>query len=357
MGDLAGGEVDGDVEGPRVGPQLVPLQRLAAGALLHPAPDRLDQTAVLGDRDEVGRVEGPPLGMAPTDQRLEAGDLAGAEVDDGLVVERQLVAVEGVAQLPFHLQPLHRPRSHLGVEEDAAGAAALLGPVHRRVGVADQQLGVDVPIFSRAGDGDADAGADEVVDAVDRERLGEGGGDAIGDRQRLVFVGEAIDQDPELVAAEAGDDVSRAQVGAQARRHGAQQGVAGVMAEAVVDQLEVVEVEEEDADRRARDRGFAESVAEGVDEAEPVGEPGQRVVQDAVAQRLVGGVALDRVGEDVGSGLHERHVLGGEAMRLGGVDVEDAEGAVLAVDDDGEAAGGAEQYVAWCSNWFQYVHC
>ena len=80
-----------------------------------------------------------------------------------------------------------------------------------------------------------------------------GGGDPVGDRDRLLFVGEAVDQDAELVAAEAGDDVAGPQVGAQARRDGSQQGVAGVVAEAVVDQLEVVEVEEEDPDRGAGD--------------------------------------------------------------------------------------------------------
>ena len=92
-----------------------------------------------------------------------------------------------------------------------------------------------------------------MLDPADREGLGEGGGDAVGDRHRLVLVGEAVDQDAELVAAEAGDDVAGAQVGAQPRRHRAQQLVAGVVAEAVVDQLEVVEVEEEDPDRRAGD--------------------------------------------------------------------------------------------------------
>ena len=94
---------------------------------------------------------------------------------------------------------------------------------------------------------------DEVLDPVDREGLGEGGGDPVGDRDRLLLVGEAVDQDAELVAAEAGDDVAGAQVGAQARGDRAQQLVAGVVAEAVVDQLEVVEVEEEDPDRRAGD--------------------------------------------------------------------------------------------------------
>ena len=62
--DLAGGEVDGDVEGAGVGAQLVPLEHLAAGALLDPAPDRLDQAAVLGDRDELAGVEQAALGVA-----------------------------------------------------------------------------------------------------------------------------------------------------------------------------------------------------------------------------------------------------------------------------------------------------
>ena len=164
-----------------------------------------------------------------------------------------------------------------------------------------------------AGDGDPDRGVDEVVDPLHRERLGEGGGDPLGDRDRLAVVGETVDQDPELVAAEAGDDVAGAQVGAQPRRDGAQQGVAGVVAEAVVDELEVVEVEEEDPDRRAGDRGAAERVVDRVDEAEPVGQAGEGVVEDAVAERPVGGVALEGVGEDVGRGFEEGDVLGIEA--------------------------------------------
>ena len=71
-------------------------------------------------------------------------------------MERQLVAVERVAQLAFDLEPAHRAGPHLGVEEDAAVAAAFLGPVHRRVGVADQQLGVGAALAVGAGDGDAD---------------------------------------------------------------------------------------------------------------------------------------------------------------------------------------------------------
>ena len=52
------------------------LERLAAGRLLHPAADRLDQAAVLGDRDELAWVEQAALGVMPAHQRLDADDLA-----------------------------------------------------------------------------------------------------------------------------------------------------------------------------------------------------------------------------------------------------------------------------------------
>ena len=73
VGDLAGGEVDGDVERAGVGAQLVPFEDLAGGAVLDPAADRLDQATVLGDRDEVTRIEQAAAAVAPADQRLEAG--------------------------------------------------------------------------------------------------------------------------------------------------------------------------------------------------------------------------------------------------------------------------------------------
>ena len=217
VGHLAGREVDRDVERPLVGAQLVPAERLAAGRLLHPAADRLDQAAVLGDRDELAGVEQAALGMVPAHQRLEADDLAAAQGDHRLVVQLELVAVERVAQLALGLEPAHGAGPHLGVEDLAAPAPALLRPVHRRVGVADQQLGVDRLAARGPGDGDADAGGDEVVGAAHRVGLREGAGDAVGDRQRLVLVGEPVDEDAELVAAEAGDDVAGPQVGAQPR--------------------------------------------------------------------------------------------------------------------------------------------
>ena len=159
----------------------------------------------------------PRFGWFQRTSASSAGDLAAGEGDHRLVVEGQLVALDPLAQLALDLEPAQGPGPHLGVEDLAAGAALFLGPVHRRVGVADQHVGVGRLAGRGPGDRDPEAGGDEVLGAVDHVGLGEGGGDAVGDRHRLVLVGEAVDEDAELVAAEAGDDVARAQVGAEAR--------------------------------------------------------------------------------------------------------------------------------------------
>ncbi len=181
-----------------------------------------------------------------------------------------------------------------------------------------------------------------MLDAAELEGPVERAVDPFGDRQRLLLVGELLDQDPELVAAEAGDGVAGAEVRAQPRRDRPQQLVALVVAEAVVDQLEVVEVEEEDAHGGSGVLGAGQRLVKGVDELGAVGKAGEGVVEDPVAKLVVGEAALDRVGEDVGGGLDEVDVLGGEVVGLGRVHVEDPEGILVAVDDHREAGADPE---------------
>ena len=70
---------------------------------------------------------------------------------------------------------------------------------------------------------------------------------------------DVLAEDRELVAAEARDRVAGAQLAVQARADRAQQLVAGVVAERVVDDLQVVEVQEQQRDPAAvaRARGRA----------------------------------------------------------------------------------------------------
>ena len=249
--------------------------------------------------------------------------------DDRLVVQPQLVAVDRTAQVVLDPQPGDRPVAHRLVEQLVAGPPALLGPVHRGVGVADQLLGA----LAAAGERDADAGGDEVLVAGEHERAGEHRRDPLGHLDRVVLAADVLEQHPELVAAEPGDGVACAHRLLQPRRDGGEQLVADVVAEAVVDQLEVVEVEEQDRGHE-RLRRAAERVLEPVEEQHAVRQAGERVVERAVADLVLGGLALERVGEHVGQRLDEVEVAGGNCRRADRLDAEHAERAAGSLDRD-----------------------
>ena len=96
--------------------------------------------------------------------------------------------------------------------------------------------------------GDADAGADIDLVAVYVEWLRDNLDDTIGKRARgFALVGLVRLNDGELVAAEpASTSVSRKSC-LEPRRDLPQQGIAGGMAERIVDVLEPVEVQQQDA--------------------------------------------------------------------------------------------------------------
>ena len=140
------------------------------------------------------------------------------------------------------------------------------------------------------GEADADARARVDLLAVDLELTLERAEDPPRDVRRLLGVLDPVEQDGELVAAEARDGVGRAHRCLEPARDLLQDGVAGRVAEAVVDRLEVVEVDEHDADRRAASDRAHERVLDAVGEQRAVGE-----VRDGVVERLVRELVLERL--------------------------------------------------------------
>jgi hypothetical protein len=106
------------------------------------------------------------------------------------------------------------------------------------------------------------------------------------------------EQDAELVAAEAGDEILvRAETRPQPVGDGAQQHIARRVAEAVIDRLEVVEIEEHHRRRVAA----MQLVADAGEEVGAVGHTGERVVIGAITE-----LALQRaVGRDVTQRQHD----------------------------------------------------
>ena len=123
---------------------------------------------------------------------------------------------------------------------------------------------------------------------LDLRRDGRGRGAAL----------EARQDERELVPAEAGDRVALARAGEEPPADLEQEGVAGVVAERVVDVLEAVEVEQEERGLLPVPPAFRQRLQETVVEERPVRQVGQGVVVGEVADpRLrpepVGDVALD----------------------------------------------------------------
>ena len=128
------------------------------------------QTGFLCDTEELRRSEQPAFGMGPTDERLEAGRGIGRAVDDRLEVDRDLFVVDRGAQLTLERLPLDRHVVRALTEDLDAVAAALLGPIHRGVGVTQQLVGGHLAGLTH---GDADAERRMDRRAVVGERCGE----------------------------------------------------------------------------------------------------------------------------------------------------------------------------------------
>ena len=171
-------------------------------------------------------------------------------------------------------------------------AAGLLGVVHRQVGVDDHVLGRHRRSVEQR---DAEAHGHRAPPAVElRGALADVVEQALAERLRLVLVGHR-EQHGALVAAEAGDRVGGAQALEQHAGHPDDQLVAGVVAERVVDRLEVVDVEHEQRAAGAVARHLGEVAADLELEAAPVEQTRQRVVVGHVLQLLLEALALGDV--------------------------------------------------------------
>ena len=202
------------------------------------------------------------------------------ERDDGLIVHAELAAHERAPQATLDLQPAHSPRPHRVVEQLDPAAAELLRGEHRDIGVA-QQAGRRV--VRPLGHDDPHARVEEDLVRAERERLVEHPAQPVRERHHVVDAGNVVADDGELVAAEARQTISGAQHAAEPAGRGGEQFVARFVAQAVVHDLEVVDVEHHQADRRVG-RARTQRVLQPLDEHHAVRQLGQRIVACAVRE-------------------------------------------------------------------------
>ena len=241
---------------------------------------RADEAAALGERDEPVGHHHAVAGMAPAHERLRADDPPRAQVGLRLVVHDELVAVRGLAQLARQLE-LGRIGLVLAGDVHLVARPLGLGAVHRDVGALHELLEVGgVHRVER----NPDRRLDVERQPLDRERLLERAVHRTGDLLGRAGARDVCEQDAELVATEAGDGVGLAQDAVQARADLAQEEIAGVVAERVVDLLEPVEVDQEQRGivpvARARQDRLVGAVAK---------EASVRKRRERVVARVVGG--------------------------------------------------------------------
>jgi hypothetical protein len=228
--------------------------------------------------------------VRPPGQRLDAGHRAQrgaglADRHDRLVGDGDLALGQRAAQVGDQRQPVLGLLAGLLVEQRPGALAAVLGLVHRDVGIAQQPLG-------RAGRGragrqhDADAAPDRALPAVEQHRAAQRLEQPVRHRGGLLLVAHRAAEHRELVAAEAGHQVPFADRALEPLADLHEQAVTRVVAERVVDQLEVVEVEEQHGERLL---AAGEVRGDLLQQLSAVGQAGQSVVQGPVRQLALPG--------------------------------------------------------------------
>ena len=150
----------------------------------------------------------PIFGMVPARQRLEARDRAVLQPHDRLVEDRDLLALDGAAQLRFEREPVGLARAHRGLEHLDAVAADALGMVHRELGVLEDLLAA---VRLRVVERDAHRGGQEDLAVVEGDRRAQRPPQRLGEGDDALGIALGEEDERELVAGEARERVLRLQ--------------------------------------------------------------------------------------------------------------------------------------------------
>ena len=183
--------------------------------------------------------------MLPAQKRFGAASAAVAQIDFRLVEKPELAALQGTTQLGAEPRPRARALVDLGSEELVAVAMRLLCPVHGRIRRPQQRFGVRT-VARKCGDADARCREHFLAGEVDRH--GERVEDLLRNDGGVVRSGEIGEHGREFIAADARDGVSGTHRSRQPLGHLAQQFVARGVAQRIVDELEIIQVDEQHAE-------------------------------------------------------------------------------------------------------------
>ena len=290
--DLEGGDVDAEGEVPE--PPSLPGAKLLQGVAEDPGPQGLDQADLLRQGDELVGGDEAPRGLGPAQQRLQAREAPLPKLQDGLVVQEELVLLQGLPEA--HLQ-VHAsgevPVQILG-GEGVAVAPSGLGPVEGPVGLADQH----VRLFPVLGEHrDAQAGGDVHRPFGAREGNLEGLQDPPGLPPRMAGALQVRQEHRETVLPGAGHRGLVPHGGGKALPRLHQNLVPHEVAQGAVEDLESVQVQEEQSQPTVLPGAGPQLHPKAILEEVAVRQPRELVVVGLVEDLGVLGLQLRQVAE------------------------------------------------------------
>ena len=246
--------------------------------------------------------------MGPAHQRFKADDSPAAEIDFGLVMENQLAGSQCAPQVGFDLQSGDGALPHGGIEDRKTRLAGSFGGVHGDIGVAQNFFGRLIVVVTKR---HSHAEGGEHRTAFEQEGKTHVGLNAFGDAPGVFDGVNVFDEHGKLIAAEArhgaaqaAHEIGRANGLGQTQGHTDQQLVSCDVAETVVDDLEVIEIEKEHAEDPAGiELALLHAAAQALGKEGAVGEAGQGVHRGMAAHLFPGGeghaaVIMGAMGDD-----------------------------------------------------------
>ena len=177
--------------------------------------------------------------MVPSNESFDAAHCVGMQIERGLVMQRESAAVDRLAEFVDQLKAIPRVEIVFAVVTHNVELRSF-GFIHRHVRTA-KQLECGRSMIWR--DRSADTGTDPHRDSVDRDRVGECGGQFGCDREKR-FHSRDEKGAGEFVATDAGKKASSTDASPKSFAHILQHHVAGVVTDRVVYVLEAVEIDE-----------------------------------------------------------------------------------------------------------------
>ncbi len=261
--------------------------------------ERAHQAVLAHQWQELMRLNHAEDRMRPADQRLGAHDSVGLQVDLRLIQHGQGAMGDCLAQIAeqSHLDQSTARRLHIGggerrgavvghVHVGAERLQATAEPfrrIHRRISLFEQRRSGQISVLE-SGDRQSGTGPHEDHLVVCAERSLERLHDLVDD-QMGVLPG-IFDQHCEFVTTDPGNGVTGSHATHQPLGGLHQEGIAGRMAQVVVDELEVVEVHRQDGDRTLIAMIKLHHMIETVVEQHAVGQIRQRVAQCPVGRAM-----------------------------------------------------------------------